>query len=394
MKILLAHCRYQRKGGEDVVYEIEKAQLMAAGNDIISFEVSNDAIITTKIYDKCTAAMSTIWSFDSAKKLRQLIRRNNPDIVHFHNTFPQLSPSVYYACQAENIPCVQTLHNYRLLCASAMLTRDGEICELCVGGHFHNGIRYACYRDSRAASSAVVAMQYFHRWCGTTFKKVDRLIALTNFAREKFISGGIPADRLVTKANSIDVDPGEGTGAGGYALFVGRLSKEKGLLTLMDAWRILPNTLLKIAGDGPLLDEVTTQASSLGRHIQVLGHQSKEAVLRLIANARVLVVPSQWYEGFPMTIVESYACGTPIIASRIGSLSEVVQEGVTGRLFEPGNARALATVVSELFHDTETLSRMRKDARARFLARYTPERNLQALLQIYRDVLERRREIT
>ena len=230
MHILTVHCQYQQRGGEDCVYETESKLLRTAGNLVTELTLSNHEIDVNSLRDKVLVGARTIWSRKGKRALARTIGEASPDIVHFHNTFPLLSPSVYYACAEAGVPCVQTLHNYRLLCANAMLVRDGNVCERCLGGRFFSRVRYSCYRESRAASSAVVAMQYVHLWLGTFAKKVDRFIALMKFAREKFATDGIPLDKLVIKPNSLDMDPGEGSGDGGYALFVGRLSTEKDLL--------------------------------------------------------------------------------------------------------------------------------------------------------------------
>lgn len=391
MKILLAHCRYQKSGGEDTVFDCETAQLERAGHEVKRLVLLNDSIAGLSPFALVKVAASTVWSRASNRLVRDTINKFLPDIVHFHNTFPLFSPSVYFACWNAKTPVVQTLHNYRLLCANAMFLRAGRVCEDCSGGKFYNGFRHGCYRDSMAASAPVVGMQYVHHALGSFAHKIDRFIALTEFARNRFVAGGLPASRLVVKANSLDVDPGVGQGGGSYALFVGRLVAEKGVLTLLEAWRSVVDVPLIIVGDGPLLGEVRSIAARMGDRITVLGGVPRSEILGLMGNARALIVPSQWYEGFPMTVVEAYSRGLPVLAAAIGSLDEVVEEGVTGRHFKPGDAADLARVVTETFQDADALTRYRMGARARFATRYSPENNTASLLAIYKSAVEQRR---
>lgn len=390
MRILVAHCHYRQRGGEDTVFDAEASQLDRAGHAVHRFELTNETLAPDSFLGKMTAGLRTVWSVAAAGRFREEIRRVRPDVVHFHNTFPTLSPSAYYACALEGVPAVQTLHNYRLLCASAMFMREGKVCESCSNGRFFNGIRYACYRDSRLASAAVVLMQYTHRGLGTFIHKVDRFIALTDFARQKFIAGGLPSERLIVKPNSLNTDPGVGDGNGNYALFVGRLSPEKGLRTLLRAWRFLPDIPLRVAGDGPLRDGLKAEAAQLGKHISIVGSIEPSEVMRLMGEARFLIVPSEWYEGFPMTVVEAYARGLPVIASNIGSLGEVIEDDVTGRHFPPGDSNALARTVHEVYENPARLAYYRGQARQHFLERYSPQQNLVALLKIYESVIDPR----
>jgi glycosyltransferase involved in cell wall biosynthesis len=387
MHVMTVHSGYQQPGGEDTVFETESRLLESAGQKVTQLRFSNSEIRADTLRTKVLSGLQSVWSFEAREKVKRAILKVRPDIVHFHNTFPLLSPSVYYACADAGVPCIQTLHNYRLLCANATFVRQGAVCELCINGQFINGVRYACYREGRASSAAVVAMQYTHRWLHTFTQKIDCFIALTEFARAKFVSGGIPADKLVVKSNSLAGDPGQGVGSGRYALYVGRLSSEKGLETLMRAWSYLPDVPLKIVGDGPLREFVSNSASALGSHVEVLGAVDRDSVFSLMGEARVLLVPSEWYEGFPMTVLEAYARGTPVIASRIGSLIEIVRDGQDGRHFTPGDAKELSIAVTSIFHDDYLLRKMRASARARYLESYSPEKSLATLLGVYRRVM-------
>ena len=384
-RVLLVHCRYLQRGGEDTVFETEFAQLRAAGHEVERFELLNSDIDTSTACARIAAAVGTVWSSAPTKMLERRLKQFRPSIVHFHNTFPLLSPRAYLICRAASVPVIQTLHNFRLLCASAMFLREGRVCEDCMGRRFYRGAVHRCYRGSFAASSAVVAMQYVHHVAGTFERKVDRYIALSRFARERFVAGGLPADRIVVKPNSLADDPGFGPGDGAYALFVGRLSPEKGVRTLLEAWREVPGINLLIAGDGPLRGEVEQRAAEFAGRVKVLGSVPTREVYALMQRAQFLVVPSEWYEGFPMTIIESYACGTPVLAARIGGLTEVVPEGETGLHFESGNAAALARAAVDLSQNRALAQAMRQAARQRFENHYTAAHNVRALEAIYED---------
>lgn len=390
MKILLLHNRYQNPGGEDVVVHTEKALLEANGHDVALLEVNNDNII--KPVEKAKAAVNAIYSVSSKNWVSEKIASIQPDLVHIHNFFPLLSPSVYYACREAGVPVVQTLHNYRLFCANYSLFREGKVCEDCLGKFFPwPGVIHGCYRDSKTGTAVVASMQFVHRVLQTWEKMVDQYITLTEFARQKFIQGNLPPSKLAVKPNFIYPDPGEGNGQGKYALFVGRLSPEKGIETLLKAWEKLEKQIpLKIVGDGPLATRVAETSQKL-TSVEWLGKQSKEQVLRLMKEAQVLVVPSLWYEGFPMVIVESYAVGLPVIASNLGSLSLLVNHGRTGLLFRPGDPEDLAAQVDWALTHPDKLAQIRREARSEFEAKYTAKINYQMLMEIYERARSRKR---
>jgi glycosyltransferase involved in cell wall biosynthesis len=236
-------------------------------------------------------------------------------------------------------------------------------------------------------------MLAFHKLRGTYTHQVDRYIALTEFARQKLIQGGVPAEKIRNKPNFVDPDPGVGDGSGDFALFVGRLTEEKGILTLLSAWRELftrRGLMLRIAGDGPLRQAVV-DASAGCPGILYLGRKSPAEVYELMGQARALLLPSQWYEGFPRTIVEAYAKGTPVVASRLGSMTELIRDGETGVLFEAGNPQDLARSAESLLSDevaaVETRERMRRAARLEFETRYTAAANYPMLVGIYHEAL-------
>jgi glycosyltransferase involved in cell wall biosynthesis len=330
-----------------------------------------------------TLVKATLWNQAVYRELRALIRRERPQVAHFHNTFPLISPAAYYAARAEGVPVVQTLHNYRLLCPNALFFREGRVCEDCLGKTFPwPGVAHACYRGSRPASGTIAAMLSAHRTLGTWKGAVNLYIALTEFARRKFVEGGLPSEKIVVKPNFVHPDPGMGQGRGDYVLFVGRLSKEKGLDTLLAAQEQLGKEVqLKLVGDGPLAPRVAEAARR--QKLEWLGQLPKDQVLGLMKEARALIFPSLWYEGFPMVIAEAYAVGLPVIASDLGSMSSLIDHRRTGLRFRPGDPKDLAAQVRWAVAHPAELGLMRRAARAKFEAEYAAERNYQLLLEIY-----------
>jgi glycosyltransferase involved in cell wall biosynthesis len=288
---------------------------------------------------------------------------------------------------------VQTLHNYRLLCPNALLFRQGKVCEDCLGKVFaYPGIVHGCYRESRAQSAVVALMLSAHRLLKTWHKKVSRYIALTEFARQKFIYGGLPAEKITVKPNFLADDKEyvphtEGQGKG--ALFVGRLSEEKGLRTILHAFRQLPEVPLTIAGDGPLRQMVEAEVLR-GANIRYTGRLNKEEIMALMRQSAFLIFPSQWYEGFPMTIVEAFANGLPVIASRLGAMAEIISDGKTGLWFAPGDASDLLQKVKWAYEHPAEMRRMGVNARKEYEQKYTAEKNYQMLMGIYQEAMENR----
>jgi glycosyltransferase involved in cell wall biosynthesis len=387
--ILLIHNFYQQLGGEDRIFEAESRLLEDNGHRVLRYTVHNDQI--AGMHPLGMAAVS-LWNRSVYSEIRTLIRTERPDVIHFHNTFPLISPAAYYAAKAEHTPVVQGLPNYRLLCPNAIFLRQGRICEDCMGRKVPwPGVIHTCYRNNRAASAVVATMLTVHRALRTWTKMVDVYIALTEFARQKFIQGGLPADRIVVKPNFVYPDPGPGRGQGDYALFVGRLSPEKGLDTLLEASKCLGEKMrLKIVGEGPLAPQVAEAARHSSR-IDWQGGLSNEQVMAAMKDAQVLLFPSVWYEGFPVVIVEAYAAGLPVIASQLGSMSSLINPGHTGLFFRPGSSEDLAAQVEWALGHSGELARMRREARQEFEARYTAERNYEQLLDIYRIATERAR---
>lgn len=389
MKVLLVHNYYQHSGGEDEVFRLEKKLLERKGHDVATYTVSNQAISNLS---KLSLGAASLWSTRTQHDLNIILKKNKPDIAHFHNTFPLISPSAYYACNQAGVKVVQTLHNYRLFCPSSThFYREGRICEICLGKTPPwPGIKYSCYRESRLETAVLTSMLTLHRWLKTWERRVNVYIALTEFARRKFIEGGLPAEKIIVKPNAVYLDPGSGVGNGKYALFVGRISVEKGINTLLTAWRHLPGILIRIIGDGPLLEDVHMFITQYKlRNVEVLGSCEHDEVFNLMKGARFLIFPSEWYEGFPMTIVEAFACGLPVIASRLGSMEEIVDDRRTGLHFNPGDPDDLAAQVEWAWTHPREMVEMGLQARKEFEKKYTAERNYELLMEIYKDTLSR-----
>ena len=397
MRILAVHNHYQRPGGEDAVFAAETALLESAGHEVVRFTRRNDDV---ERMSRREVVAQTFWSRDSADRVAALIEAHRPHVMHCHNTFPLVSPSVYRTARGRGVGVVQTLHNYRPLCPKAELMRNAAPCEACLGRSFAwPAIRHACYRGSRAQTGVVAAMTAFHRARGTYSRDVDRYVTPTAFVRGRFVAGGFPAERVVAKPNFVPHDPGmrdgpAAPGEGGDVVFVGRLSPEKGLDVLLDAWSRLaawgalpPGSRLRVLGDGPLAEDVQAAAAQDPR-IEWLGHRPREAVMDAIGAARVLVMPSVWYETFGLCIAEAFACGTPVVASRLGAMAELVEHGRTGFLFAPGAAQDLADTLVRAF--AADLAEMRRAARARYEAEFSAEANLPLLLRIYEEAIAAR----
>jgi glycosyltransferase involved in cell wall biosynthesis len=393
MKILTVHNVYQQPGGEDVVFEAEGRLLSRYGHDVVKFREDNASIQTDSISQSLNLATRTIWSRSSYRKLADIISHCRPDVAHFHNTFPLISPSAYYACRQAGIPVVQTLHNYRLFCPNASFFRAGRLCEECLDHSLARSVRYGCYRDSRSATAVVASMLSIHRLLRTWSEAIDRYVVLSSFARDKFIQAGLPASKMIVKPNFLEAEPGLGAHSGGYALFVGRLTEEKGIATLLEAWTQLSDIALVLAGQGPMQPQIEqyVQQRTPG-NVRYGGHVSREEISRLMKDSSFLIFPSRWYEGFPMTIAEAYACGTPVIASRLGAMAEIIDDGSTGLHFTPGDADDLARKVEWASAHPKEMRDMGRNARMEYETKYTAERNYKMLIDVYQQAIQEARK--
>jgi len=380
MRILVAHNKYREPGGEDVVAAAEAELLGENGHVVHRHTVENNDIVG--LGQKLSTAWHAPYSQMAKGRFAEEIRAFRPDVVHVHNFFPILTPAIYDACKDANVPVVQSLHNFRLMCPKATMFRRGRPCEICLHASPYHAVLYSCYRDSRLQSLVPARMVAVNRRRGTWSDKVSRFVALSAFARDKFLEAGLPADKIDVKPNFTPGAAKENTGAQNPregALFVGRLSEEKGIEPLLKAWRDL-SVPLRIAGDGPMAQMVADHA---GPQIEHLGALVPAAIEREMSTAAFLVVPSLWYEMFPMVLAEAFAAGLPAIVSRLGSLAEIVEDGATGLHFNPNDPADIAEKVQwATDHPAEMLEKGKR-ARQVYERNYTASANYRQLMAIY-----------
>lgn len=376
-RVLVAHNRYQQRGGEDAVVDAEVNLLRDHGHEVIEYQRDNHDLAAMP---RAKAALQTLWSSRTTREVGELIDQFAPDVLHVHNTFPLISPSIYWLAQRRRLPVVQTLHNFRLICPQALMLRNDKPCEDCVGKLPWRGVAHACYRDSRLQTGLLACAVSAHRLAGTWQHKVTRYIALNDFCRDRFIAGGLPAEKIIVKPNFVDL-PAPGLQARAGFLFVGRLSIEKGIRVLVNAVRgsALQETLT-VVGTGP----ETSLLNGVPR-LQPLGALAPAAVYAQMRQARALVLPSICYENFPLTLVEAYACALPVIASRHGAMASLVEDGQTGLLFEPGNSTDLAAKLEWAMDHPAEMEAMGQHARTRYEAQLTGRANIVQLYEVYRQ---------
>jgi len=382
VRVLVVHNAYRHTGGEEAVVQSEVGLLRSHGHVVELYQRNNTEISDLGSF---RTAKQTLWSMKTSEEIEVVVSKFRPSVIHAHNTFPLISPSLFWAASRANVPTVQTLHNFRLLCVQAMFLRNERVCEDCLGTIPWRGIVRRCYRSSAAESAVLVGMLALHRALGTFSNKVSQFIALNEFCRRKFIEGGLPADRISVKPNFVDIEPSaEGPRAGG--LYVGRLSAEKGIGVLVEAAAHLPKAFkIGVYGSGP--EQANAEKSS---NLVCYGWRSSDELQVAMRNAEFLVMPSLWYENSPRALIEAFASGLPVIASRIGALGELVQDGRTGLLFEAGSSRDLAEKMLWASSHPAEMRRLGKSARAEYESRYSPEPNYEQLMAIYMDVLARR----
>jgi glycosyltransferase involved in cell wall biosynthesis len=382
-RVLQVHTRYRQAGGEDEVVASEKRLLEEAGLSVAQVLFDNPKPGGGRFSPApLTQGIAAVWSRGAARRVRDAIKANRPQIVHVHNTFIAASPSVYGAAASCGVPVVQTLHNYRLVCPAATVYRDGHPCTDCVGRAIAwPAVVHACYRGSRPQSAVVAATLAVHRARGTYTRRIAAYLALTRFQRDLLVRGGLPADRVEVLPNFLEPDPGVTRDRREGFLFAGRLSEEKGVATLLGAAALAPG-LVRVAGQGPLSSLVVAAAAA--GDVEALGQLDKRAVFDQLRRATAMVLPSVWYEGFPVSVLEAFATGTPVIASRTGSLAEVIEDGVTGLLANPGDAQDLADRLRWAGDHPNEMRKMGSSARLMYETTYRGPAHLAALLDTYR----------
>ncbi len=388
MRILIAHTHYQQPGGEDAVVKTESALLKKFNEEVYLYARHNKEIDSYSLGKKINFLFRLDWSKQSYLEIKKIIRAFRPDVAHFHNIFFMMTPSVYFACKEENIPVVQSQHNFRLMCSNGLLFRDNRVCEECLQKSLWQGVYHRCYKNSRLATALVVRMLQKHWKKDTWRERIDLYIALTEFSRKKLVLGGIPQHKIVVKPNFVYPDSKIQGTDGGYALYVGRLSTEKGVHVLLEAWKSIKNLPLKIIGDGPLVGCLKSYIESHRIHqVDFLGYVPEGRYEECMKGAKILIVPSVCYENFPRVIAEAFSYGIPVVASRLGSMEELIQDKATGLLFRAADSHDLQEKITWMLEHGDELKQMGRNARREYEEKYAAGTNYKNLMDIYRRVI-------
>jgi glycosyltransferase involved in cell wall biosynthesis len=378
MKVLQVHNFYQQPGGEETVMRTEGALLRANGHTVIEYFCSNDSIQHQGVLSKLKTGLQTIWSRYHFEKMSLLLKREKPDVCHVHNTFPLISPAVFHACHKAKIPVVFTVHNYRLLCANGLFLRNDMPCEECLTKNMFHGVKHQCYRDSSLATATIAAAMEAHHFVNTWNKKINVIVALTSFQKEKLIQKGISESKIVVKANTLNIEPKRDTKTGEGLLFIGRLDRVKGADLLPKIAERFPDLHINVLGQGPLYETLSTF-----KNIHCFGHLSAEEVLEKIAACKAVILPTRFYEGMPMTIIEAFACGKPVITTNHGAMPTMIDQAENGWLFEFDNLESLLTTVDLAMNKTADYSAIQKNCSNTFEEKYSPKIGYKNLMETY-----------
>lgn len=390
MRILQVYNRYRTYGGEDVVVDLEADLLRSRGHEVELLTASTGELEDTSILQLAAAGLGTVWSFRGYSLMKKAIERFSPDLVHVHNTFPLLSPSVYWAAHQLNVPVVQTLHNFRFTCANAHLLRDDKACESCVGRSPWPALRYRCFHQSLSQTSAVVAMNMVHRWLGTYENLIAGYIALTEFSRTVLVRAGLPEAKTFVKPNFVPTRMTSDLVRHSQMAFVGAISRAKGAHLLLQAWsRIMPtDSNLVLIGDGP--DRVKLQQEYASNPtISWYGVLPHEEVLQTLSESQFLVLPSLCYENFPLVLLEAWSVGTPVVVPDHGAFPSLVSHCQQGMLFSSGDVESLAITLTQALETRDDVwTQWSQSARKKYLAHYTQDANYEQLMYIYSRVVQ------
>lgn len=385
MRILIVHNSYTNRGGEDVVIDNETDLLQSNGHQVQHLFFKNLKKQSTTF--KVKLLWRIFYNSVSAHKLKSKIKDFKPDIIHVHNFFYQASPSIFFVARKSKVPVVMTLHNYRLLCIGGLLMKKNAVCELCVQKKIpFSGIKHKCYGNSLLASTLVTMMNVWHRYRKTWQNKIDKYITLTDFTKQKLLNSALNLknNQVVIKPNFVeDLNYTTSKEREDFYIFIGRLSKEKGIDILLKA-SMLYNFKVKIFGIGELQEKVENQAKQ-NQNIQYLGFHSKEKIIAALKKSKALIFPSIWYEGLPMTILESFSTGTPVIASDIGNINTIVEHQINGLHFKNGSAESLAQMIQNF--EQGNFSYLYNNARESFEKKYSSKANYKNLIEIYQSVI-------
>ena len=384
-RVLIVHNYYKIPGGEDTVVMNEKKLLEKHGHTVLLYTRSNREMDQFSLLQKCLLPVTSVFSFKTYKEIRRLIRENKIDIVHVHNTLNLISPAVYYAALSMKVPVVQTLHNFRMLCPAATFLRDGKVCEECVQAGLGRAVKYGCYRNSRVQTLVSAAILKIHRMSGIYRK--NNYICLTEFNKDKLLQMNrngrqyIDPEKVFVKPNFVEIKAlTKAAEKKNQYLYVGRLEQLKGIKVLLQAWKAFSDKKLLLCGSGPEEEWVHKFVhENQMNQVEILGQQSHEQVMKLMRESKALILPTLCYEGQPMSITESYAVGTPVIASNIGNAGNMIVQGITGETYKPDDAASLQKTV-ELF-ETEEYSA--ENIKKLYLEKYSPDENYRKLKRIY-----------
>lgn len=389
MHIVVAHNLYQQPGGEDAVFNAECELLEQSGHQVTRFTCTN---ADTASYSALALAASTLWNQTQYQRVRTLLRAERPDILHVHNTLPLISPAIFYAAEAEGVPVVQMLHNYRPFCLNGVLYRDMHVCEDCIGRFPLPGVVHKCYRDSRGASAAILALFVLHHKLLRTYEEhVSLSITSTQFAKNLFVRMGLDGDKIVVKPNLVNIAKRDAQTPpfqnSMKPVFVGRLDNRKGVSTLLAAIE-KTKTPLVLVGDGvlrPVVERWIAEHPELS--VEITGWLNVNELSERFEGASMLILPSEFYESFGNVIVEAFSHGVPVITTDIGAQAELVVHQQNGLVFPVGDASALAHCIQLLQNDNDLRGRLGRNARMEYEEKYTPERNYEILMQIYSQAL-------
>jgi glycosyltransferase involved in cell wall biosynthesis len=387
MRVLIVHGAYQQFGGEDSVVRAERELLERHGDEVLLYSRHNDETKTFNIFQKAAFFPQSVYSWRSGGEIADAVHSFKPDVAFIHNVYPLLSPSVYHKLHSLGVPAVQVLHNFRPFCPNGFYYTQGQICEACRDGNYLNAVRKRCYKDSYVFSGLYALTLGSNRLAGMV-DKVAGFICLTEFFKIKMREAGVPDSKLFVRPNFVYAPPlPEAGDAGKYAMFMGRLSPEKGCWTLIHAFERVPQILLKIVGTGPLEQELKDYVSKKGiGNIEFLGFKSGDEKWQLLRNSLCLVVPSEWYENFPVTVLEAFMAAKPVVAARMGGLPYIVEDGQSGLLFESGKPEELAQKIQRLVDDPAAAVRMGVRARSLSETKYGPEQGYSNLMNIFSQV--------
>lgn len=383
--VLMAHNYYKVPGGEDTVFHNEIKMLEKNGHKVTKYIRHNDEI-KGGVLSKLRLGIDTIFSLKTYKEVKKLIDKNDIDVVHVHNTLPLISPSIYYAARAKKVPIVQTIHNFRLLCPGATFTRCGEICEDCVSKGLEQSLKHKCYRNSLSQTFIMYTMLKLHRIIGT-YDKIN-YITLTEFNKQKLSTLVKDESKIHIKPNFVEKREDIERTLEDYFVYIGRLDDIKGINFLVEGWKnIDKNINLYIIGTGPEEEKLKhTISENKLSNVKLLGFMKREDAFKVIEKSRAIIIPSKWYEGFPMTIVESFSLGVPVIGSKLGNIESIVEDERSGLLFTTNSKESLKEVINKVFYDRELNVSLGNNAYKIFKEKYTDEENYKSIEKMYNNL--------